>query len=139
MRFAQVMVEAGIRTAFQAYIQSPAYINRERIEYSTWRQLHVFLDISDLKAKNQTESDSNIVRMPNLSLFVISSIGKPILSFLNHDMSCQRMKRLILLRINIYNYFILAEPKLALQYNKITTESSGKMLSLYSSDARTVL
>ena len=45
-----------IRNAFQSFIQSPNYINRERIAYAKWRQLHLFLDDPDLKPQSQTES-----------------------------------------------------------------------------------
>lgn len=45
-----------VRTAFQAYIQGIGYINRERIEYSKWRQLHFFLDDPTLKPATQADS-----------------------------------------------------------------------------------
>ena len=45
-----------VRTAYQAYIQSPQYSNRERIEYSKWRQLHFFIDDPTLKPTTPTES-----------------------------------------------------------------------------------
>ncbi len=45
-----------IRIAFQSFIRGPGYINRERIDYAKWRQLHIFLDEPDLKPRNQAES-----------------------------------------------------------------------------------
>jgi hypothetical protein len=45
-----------VRIAFQAYIQEPSYINRERIEYSKWRQLHIFLNDPTLKPTTPAES-----------------------------------------------------------------------------------
>ena len=45
-----------VRTAFQVYIQDPSYINRERIKYSNWRQLHFFLNDPTLKLATQAES-----------------------------------------------------------------------------------
>jgi hypothetical protein len=45
-----------VRIAFQNYIQEPTYVNRERIEYSKWQQLHFFLDTPDLKPEGQAES-----------------------------------------------------------------------------------
>jgi len=45
-----------VRNAFQAYIQGSQYINRERIEYSKWNRLHVFLDDPTLKPKTPSES-----------------------------------------------------------------------------------
>ena len=44
-----------VRTAFQAYIQDPSYINRERIEYSKWRQLHFYLNDPTMKLNTQEE------------------------------------------------------------------------------------
>jgi Integrase zinc binding domain len=44
------------RIAFQSFIQGPGYINRERIDYAKWRQLHIFLDEPNLKPQNQAES-----------------------------------------------------------------------------------
>ena len=45
-----------VRSAFEAYVQSPTYANRERIEYSKWRELHILLDNPHNKPRNQTES-----------------------------------------------------------------------------------
>lgn len=45
-----------VRIAFQEFIQEPNYVNRERIEYSKWQRLHVFLAEPDLKPKNATDS-----------------------------------------------------------------------------------
>ncbi|KAF5120961.1 SCAN domain-containing protein 3 [Metarhizium anisopliae] len=45
-----------VRSAFKSYIESPAYTNRERIEYTKWRELHILLDNPDRKPRNQTES-----------------------------------------------------------------------------------
>lgn len=39
-----------------SYIQGSKYINRERIEYDKWNQLHLFLDDSILKLKTSSES-----------------------------------------------------------------------------------
>lgn len=44
------------RIAFQSFIQSQGYVNRERIEYAKWRQLHIFLDDPNIKPRNPTES-----------------------------------------------------------------------------------
>jgi hypothetical protein len=44
-----------VRNAFQAYIKPPGYVNRERIEYSKWRQLHFYLDDFTLKLATQAE------------------------------------------------------------------------------------
>ena len=38
-----------VRNAFQAFIQGPGYTNRERIEYTKWRELHILLDNPDYK------------------------------------------------------------------------------------------
>jgi hypothetical protein len=40
----------------QAYIQDSQYINRERMEYSKWNHLHVFLDDPTLKPTTPSES-----------------------------------------------------------------------------------
>jgi hypothetical protein len=45
-----------VRTAFQTYIQSPGYSNRERIPHAKWRQLHIFIDAPHLKPENPVES-----------------------------------------------------------------------------------
>ena len=45
-----------VRSAFKAYIESPTYTNRERIEYTKWRQLHILLDNPDRKPRNPAES-----------------------------------------------------------------------------------
>jgi hypothetical protein len=45
-----------VRNAFEAYIHSPIYTNRERIEYIKWQYLHILLDNPDKKPENQTES-----------------------------------------------------------------------------------
>ena len=45
-----------VRTAFQTYVQGISYINRERIEYSKWRQLHFYLNDPIIKAENPAES-----------------------------------------------------------------------------------
>ena len=45
-----------VRNAFQAYIESPTYTDRERIEYTKWRELHVLLDNPDRKPRNRAES-----------------------------------------------------------------------------------
>ena len=45
-----------VRTAFQAYIQDPTYVNCERIEYSKWHQLHLFLDDPTLKPATIAET-----------------------------------------------------------------------------------
>jgi hypothetical protein len=44
-----------VRAAFQVYIEDPAYVNRECIEYSNWRQLYIFLDDPELKPATQAE------------------------------------------------------------------------------------
>ena len=46
------------RSAFQVFIQAPAYTNRERIPYEKWRQMHIYLDRPDLKP--ETPADSNL-------------------------------------------------------------------------------
>jgi hypothetical protein len=46
----------NVHIAFQAYIQDPAYVNRERIEYSKWHQIQCFLDNPELKPTTQAES-----------------------------------------------------------------------------------
>jgi hypothetical protein len=48
---------SDVRLAFQEYIQSEGYVNRERIEYSKWRQMHIFLDNPTIKAENAVESN----------------------------------------------------------------------------------
>lgn len=48
---------SDVHIAFQAYIQSPEYVNRERIPYSKWRQMHIFLDNPALKPENPTDSN----------------------------------------------------------------------------------
>jgi hypothetical protein len=48
---------SDVHIAFQAYIQSPEYVNRERIPYSKWRQMHIFLDNPALKLENPTDSN----------------------------------------------------------------------------------
>jgi aspartyl/asparaginyl beta-hydroxylase (cupin superfamily) len=45
-----------VRIAFQAYIQGPNYINRERIPYEKWNRMHLHLDTPDLKPENPTDS-----------------------------------------------------------------------------------
>lgn len=45
------------RLAFQSYIQDPDYINRERIPYTKWRQMHIFIDDPALKPANPAESN----------------------------------------------------------------------------------
>jgi hypothetical protein len=45
------------RLAFQSYIQDPDYINRERIPYAKWRQMHIFIDDPALKPANPAESN----------------------------------------------------------------------------------
>jgi hypothetical protein len=46
-----------VHLAFQSYIQDPDYINRERIPYAKWRQMHIFIDDSTPKPANPTESN----------------------------------------------------------------------------------
>jgi hypothetical protein len=41
-----------VRIAFQAYIQDPKYINRERIPYEKWHRIHRHLDNPTLKPEN---------------------------------------------------------------------------------------
>jgi hypothetical protein len=43
--------------AFYAFIQAPSYVNRERIPYSKWVQMSVFLDQPDLKPENAADSN----------------------------------------------------------------------------------
>jgi hypothetical protein len=38
-----------VRTTFQTYIQGSSYVNRERIPYSKWRQMHIFIDGPTIK------------------------------------------------------------------------------------------
>jgi hypothetical protein len=45
-----------VRIAFQAYIQDPKYINRERIPYEKWHRIHVHLDNPTLKPENPVDS-----------------------------------------------------------------------------------
>ena len=45
-----------VRSAFKAYIQNPTYTNRERIDYTKWRELHILLDNPDRKPRSQAES-----------------------------------------------------------------------------------
>jgi hypothetical protein len=45
-----------VRFQFQSYIQDPDHVNRERIEYEKWRQLHIFLDNPTLKPTTPAES-----------------------------------------------------------------------------------
>ena len=45
-----------VRIAFQSYIQSPDYINRERVPYEKWNRMHIHLDTPDLKPDNVTNS-----------------------------------------------------------------------------------
>jgi hypothetical protein len=45
-----------VRNAFEAYIYDSKYINRERIEYSKWCELHILLDNPHKKPQNPTES-----------------------------------------------------------------------------------
>ena len=47
-----------VRTAFQSYIQSSEYINRERIPYAKWQRMHCFINDSTLKAEGR--SDANL-------------------------------------------------------------------------------
>lgn len=49
---------SDVHIAFQAYIQSPKYVNRERIPYSRWRQTHIFLGNPALKPENRNVSRS---------------------------------------------------------------------------------
>lgn len=44
-----------VREAFQEFISAPNYINRERIEYTKWQQLHIYLDNTQLKPKTASE------------------------------------------------------------------------------------
>ena len=50
-----------VRTAYQAYIQSPQYSNRDRIEYSKWRQLHFFINNPTLKLLRLQNQDLSTV------------------------------------------------------------------------------
>jgi hypothetical protein len=45
------------RVAFQTFIYTPGYINRERIPYSKWQQIYVFIDNPTIKLQNQAESN----------------------------------------------------------------------------------
>lgn len=45
----------NMRTAFQAYIQDPHHVNRERIPYSKWQKMHLFIDDPTLKPENPSE------------------------------------------------------------------------------------
>jgi hypothetical protein len=45
-----------VRTVYEAYIQSPQYSNRERIEYSKYHQLYFFLKNPTLKLATPIES-----------------------------------------------------------------------------------
>jgi hypothetical protein len=45
-----------VRDPIQHYIQDSQYIKRDRIEYSKWNQLHVFLDEPTLKPITPSES-----------------------------------------------------------------------------------
>jgi hypothetical protein len=47
---------SDVRTAYEAYIRSPQYSNRERIEYSKWHQLYFFLQNPTSKPATSTES-----------------------------------------------------------------------------------
>ncbi|KFZ20383.1 hypothetical protein V502_03199 [Pseudogymnoascus sp. VKM F-4520 (FW-2644)] len=47
---------SDVRTAYEAYIQSPQYSNRERIEYSKYRQLYFFLENPTSKPATPIES-----------------------------------------------------------------------------------
>jgi hypothetical protein len=42
-------------TAFQAYIQDPHHVNWERIPYSKWQQMHLFINDPTLKPENPVE------------------------------------------------------------------------------------
>jgi hypothetical protein len=45
-----------VRIAFQSYIQSPDYINREHMPYEKCNRMHAHLDIPDLKPDSPTDS-----------------------------------------------------------------------------------
>ena len=47
---------SDIRAAFQSYIQAPKYVNRERIPYEKWHQMHIHLDNPHLKPDNPIDS-----------------------------------------------------------------------------------
>jgi hypothetical protein len=45
-----------VRIAFDEYINSTNYINRERIEFNTWHQLHVYIEYPNLKTATQAQT-----------------------------------------------------------------------------------
>lgn len=45
-----------VRRAFDEFIHSDSYSNRERIEYSKWVRLHIHLDQSDLIPESKVDS-----------------------------------------------------------------------------------
>ena len=47
----------AIRVAFTSMISAPGYVNRERMSYSKWHRIQVFLDQPDLKAENSKDRD----------------------------------------------------------------------------------
>ena len=46
-----------VRTAFNTFIHSTSYSNRERIPYERWRQMHFFIDDPTLKAESPIEAN----------------------------------------------------------------------------------
>ncbi|RFU30752.1 hypothetical protein B7463_g5574, partial [Scytalidium lignicola] len=46
-----------VRNAFQEYITSDTYINRDRIQPQHWQRIHVFVDNPTLKPDNQTDAN----------------------------------------------------------------------------------
>ena len=59
-----------MRLAFQEFLQDPKSINRERIPYDKWRQMHIFLDRPDLKPTNP--ADSNLKHRAQLNYHLIN-------------------------------------------------------------------
>ena len=45
-----------VRAAFDSYIKSPQYCNRERVPYAKWCQMRIFLTDSTFKLQNPIES-----------------------------------------------------------------------------------
>jgi hypothetical protein len=102
---------SDVHIAFQAYIQSPEYVNRERIPYSKWRQMHIFLDNPALKPENPTDSNLKHELLLNSNLSIIGSTDFLIKPIRNRDMWFQKVRLLILLPISIYSFSMLAETR----------------------------
>jgi hypothetical protein len=58
----------SIRTEFSQWIEAPGYTNRERIPYTKWVRMQVFLDDKDLKPENAADSNTKFRALTEFEL-----------------------------------------------------------------------